>query len=169
MSGTDMKDRDSVWPGLLIAAFGAWQTYEASTISSRSLVPNDPVSSATLPLVLGVLTLLTGAALLARRSFRSRAATGTDAVAEESSVVPFRRSDAIRVGAAVIMSIVYALLLPYIGYIIATPLLVAALISLATTGRLRPIPTALVAVIVPTACYLLFGLLLRADIPALPM
>lgn len=164
-----MKDHDSIWPGLLLAAFGAWQTYEASTISSRSLVPNDPVSSATLPLVLGVLTFLTGAALLGRRSFRSHAARKTEAVAEVSSAVPFRRQEAIRVAAAVMASIVYALLLPRIGYIMSTPLLVAALVGLATTGRFRPIPTVLVAVFVPTACFLLFGLLLRADIPALPM
>ncbi len=169
MSGTDLRERDSIWPGLFFAAFGAWQIYEAGKISSRSLVPNDPVSSATLPLVLGVLTFLTGAALLVRRSLRRRAGARKSAVEETPSITPFRLQEAIRVVVAVAASLLYAFLLPKIGYVIATPLLVASLVGLATTDRFRPTPTVLVAVFVATACHLLFGLLLRADIPLFPM
>lgn len=164
-----MKEHESIWPGLAIAAFGAWQTYAASTISSRSLVPNDPVSSATLPLVLGVLTFVTGAALLVRRSLRYRADARKVPVEGLPEVTSVSRQDALRVVGAVAACVVYAVLLPKIGYAISTPLLVAILIGLATTDRIRPVTTTVVAVSVSTVCYLLFGLLLGADIDAFPL
>ena len=162
-----MSRPDSVWPGLLLAVFGAWQTYEAASISTRSLVPNDPVTSATLPTALGVLTFVTGVALFVRRWLRSRAEV-TGVVAEEPATSPVNRRGVLRVFGAVVASIVYAFLLLELGYVIATPLFLATLITIATTRRLRPIATALVAVLVATGCYLLFVVLLQADIPAMP-
>ena len=157
--GLIVNERDTIWSGAVFTILGVWQTYEAAnSITHDSLVPNDPMSPATIPMVLGVLTVATGVGLLVRRAVRSHLPTARQ----------FDVDGAKRVAGGIGACLVYAFVVRRIGYAIATPLVIGALVLAASHGKIRPARTVWLAVLVPVASYLFFVLLLDVDLSVLP-
>ncbi len=75
----------------------------------------------------------------------------------------FTRSELLVTVALTAISVAYILLLPVLGYLIVTPLLIASI--LVTLGRRKPLPIVLISVIGTLVLFLLFYSLLRVNLP----
>lgn len=156
-----MRSRADLAPGIVLLAFGIWVIVESRNISYTNLIGNDPLTPATAPTALGVLLSVLSIGLIVRSLVRRPAPVDADG----TEPVPRRR--AAQVGIAIVVCVGYAVLLPRLGFVITTPLLVAALIAVAV-GRERPVVTTLIAILLPAGCYLLFIAALGLDLPVWP-
>lgn len=174
-----MRSRADLAAGVVLLAFGIWVIVESQHITYTNLIPNDPLNPTTVPTALGVLLTVLSAALIVR-SLRRRPApvsTGdtmgpadpgdTADPGDADGTGPVRRGRAAQVALAIAACVCYAVLLPRIGFVIATPLLVAALIAVAV-GRERPVVATLIAILLPACCYLLFIETLGLKLPVWP-
>ena len=75
----------------------------------------------------------------------------------------FTRGELLVTVALTAISVAYILLLPVLGYLIATPLLIASI--LVTLGRRKPLPVILISVVATLVLFLLFYSLLRVNLP----
>jgi putative tricarboxylic transport membrane protein len=170
-----MRGRADLAPGIVLLAFGIWVIVESRNISYTNLIGNDPLTPATVPTALGVLLSVLSIGLIVRSLVRPTRVSTVDTVDTEDtgdtgdadSTEPVPRWRAAQVGIAIVVCVGYAVLLPRLGFVITTPLLVAALIAVAV-GRERPIVTTLIAILLPAGCYLLFIAALELDLPVWP-
>lgn len=183
-----MRSRADLAPGVVLLAFGIWVIVESQQIKSTNLIGNDPLDPSTVPTALGILLTVLSVALIVRSLVRHPApvstggtggtgSTGSTGSTEDTrggeetepggAGEPVPHGRMVQVAIAVVVCIGYALLLPRLGFVITTPLLVAALIAVAV-GRERPVVTTLIAVLLPAACYLLFIEVLGLNLPVWP-
>ncbi|MPZ79734.1 MAG: hypothetical protein GEV28_04780 [Actinophytocola sp.] len=161
-----MRSRADLAPGIVLLAFGIWVIVESRNISYTNLIGNDPLTPATVPTALGVLLSVLSIGLIVRSLvWRPTTVSTEDSSDPVAEAVP--RGRAAQVVLAIVVCVGYAVLLPRLGFVITTPLLVAALIAVAV-GRERPVVTALIAIMLPAACYLLFIEALGLDLPVWP-
>jgi hypothetical protein len=158
-----LRTRADLASGIVLLAFGIFVIVASRRIAYNNLIGNDPLSPATVPTALGVLLTVLSAALIARALLRSRAPATTEESTSDSPPAGQRVRVAVAVGAC----LGYALLLPRLGFLIVTPLLVAALLVVAA-GRAHPVRTVAIAILLPVACYLLFIEALDLNLPVLP-
>lgn len=158
-----MRTRGDLAAGIVLLAFGVFVVAASRNIRYSNLIGNDPLTPATVPTTLGVLLVVLSVALIVRALLRRRQAGGESGSDGDAS--PRRASS--RVVLAIGSCLGYALLLPYVGFLIATPFLVAVLVVLAA-GRARPVYTVALALLLPAACYLLFVTALDLDLPVWP-
>ncbi|HET6294726.1 MAG TPA: tripartite tricarboxylate transporter TctB family protein [Kribbella sp.] len=162
-----MRSRADLTPGIVLLAFGILVIVESQNISYTNLIGNDPLTPATAPTALGVLLSVLSIGLIVRSLARRQAPVSTVDAGEVDDTEPVPRWRAAQVGIAIVACVGYAVLLPRLGFVITTPLLVAALIAVAV-GRERPVVTTLIAILLPAACYLLFIAALGLDLPVWP-
>jgi hypothetical protein len=168
-----MRSRADLAPGIVLLAFGIFVIVESRNISYTNLIGNDPLTPATAPTALGVLLSVLSIGLIVRSLVRRPAPVSTMDTAntgdtgDADGTEPVPRWRAAQVGIAIAVCVGYAVLLPRLGFVITTPLLVAALIAVAV-GRERPVVTTLIAILLPAACYLLFIAALGLDLPVWP-
>jgi hypothetical protein len=161
----DVKSRESLWSGSALIVSGTWFIYQAAQLPDLSLVPNDPMNPGTLPTVIGLLAVVVGIIFIIRGGrAREPAVVGqgreSDDLIEETS--------GIRVLVAVAACIVYAGVLPKLGFFISTTVLLCLLMAISARQRHRPLLIATVALLVPIVTYLLFVTVLGVRIPAFP-
>jgi putative tricarboxylic transport membrane protein len=131
--------------GSMLTLAGIATALEATTFDVAFMT--DPVGPKALPLVVALILVLAGVTALARPR---------DVVALPS------REAAVRMVGAVGAFVVYALALPWIGFFTATTLVILAL---ALLYRGPPIPSAVAALAVSGALWLLFVALLALPLP----
>lgn len=162
-----MRSRADLAPGIVLLAFGIWVLVESRNISYTNLIGNDPLTPATVPTALGVLLSVLSIGLILRSLVRRPVPVSTADTGDADGTEPVPRRRAAPVGIAIVVCVGYAVLLPRLGFVITTPLLVAALIAVAV-GRERPVVTTLIAILLPAGCYLLFIAALGLDLPVWP-
>jgi len=174
-----MRSRADLAPGIVLLAFGIWVIVESRNISYTNLIGNDPLTPATAPTALGVLLSVLSIGLIVRSLVRRPAPVSTvstmdtaktgdaEDTGDADGTEPVPRWRAAQVGIAIVVCVGYAVLLPRLGFVITTPLLVAALIAVAV-GRERPVVTTLIAILLPAGCYPLFIAALGLDLPVWP-
>lgn len=162
------RPQESIWPGILFIGVGVLEVYGARSVPQNSLIANDPMSSATLPTVVGTLIILTGGALLFRALHRARRSRErrTEAALQPTSAVAILPWLLV-LGTLAACSL-YGFVVIRLGFVISSSVLMVVLTALASHGRQRLGVTALLAVSVTLVCYLLFVQLLGVAIPAFP-
>lgn len=165
-----MRTRGDLASGIVLLAFGVFVIVASQNISYTNLIGNDPLTPATVPTALGVLLAVLAVALIVRALLRGRVpATGQQAGEPSGESTPDGPAAGRLAGVAVavVACLAYAFLLPRLGFVITTPLLVAALLVVAA-GRSHPVRTVAIAILLPAACYLLFIEVLDLDLPVWP-
>lgn len=152
---------------LFVVAFGVFLIVEAQSIG-RSPVP-DPIGPRGVPTGLGVALILSGAALALRRATRWRS-EGPIVEPEGSEDDPGVPPGSARRGLGIwIASVGYVIALPFLGFIVATPLLIAAMLGLFEFDRPRLFGRVPGLVTYPVAftaaAYLIFAVILGVRLP----
>jgi Tripartite tricarboxylate transporter TctB family len=156
--------RADAYPGLVVLAMGVVVVVISRAIEYRQIIANDPLTPASVPTALGVLLVLSGAVLVGRGLLRRRAEPGdpgtpADGVAD--------RRGWWQVAAAVAACVVFAVLLPMVGFAFAAPLLMLAVTTVAAGAERLALAVSL-AIAVPAVCFLVFSELLDLPIQLLP-
>lgn len=152
---------------LCVVALGVLLIVEAQSIG-RSPVP-DPIGPRGVPTGLGVAFILSGAALALRRvvRWRSEGAIVEPEGAEDDAGVP---PGSARRGLGIwIASVAYVVALPFLGFIVATPILIAVILRLFQFDRPRlfgRIPGLITYPVAFTAAaYVTFAMILGVRLP----
>lgn len=135
-------DRAAAAASMLLAVLVAWESRRF-----RVTLPADPLGPAALPLLVAASLLLGGLALLLR--------PGPD-------LRPPRAQGLRRVGGGVVVLVLYAILMQWLGFAGATTVGVAGLSVLFRATLLRAVAT---GVVVTTALWLLFSIGLGIPLP----
>jgi hypothetical protein len=158
--------RADTYPGLVVLAVGVVVVVLSRAIEYRQIIANDPLTPASVPTALGVLLVLSGAALVGRGLVRRRSAAAGEPGPPAGDAA---RSDGVtdsrgwwQVAAAVAACVVFAVLLPMVGFAVAAPLLMLAMTTVAAGAERLTLAVSL-AIAVPAACFLVFSELL--DLP----
>lgn len=150
-----------------VAALGVFLVVEAQSIG-RSPVP-DPIGPRGIPTGLGIALLLSGAALALRRALRWRTEgpiVEPEGSEDDQGVPP----GSARRGLGIwVVSVAYVIALPFVGFLIATPILIAAILRLFEFDRPRlfgRIPGLITYPVAFTAvAYVTFAMILGVRLP----
>jgi putative tricarboxylic transport membrane protein len=143
-------------PVLVLLAVG-WSWTVLQTIPADE-IPGE-AGARDFPLLLGVALGVLGL-IMTLSAFFGRAETG----AREERIAPVSRQEANSVGFTVLLLVAYAFLLDKIGFLVATPIVVVAALRLIAGERSWP-KILLVAAGLTIGSYLLFGVLMHANLP----
>ena len=152
---------------LVIIASGVFLIVESQAIG-RSPVP-DPIGPRGVPTGLGVAFILSGTALALRRAVRWRTEgpiVEPEGAEDDQGVPPGSARRGLGIWVA---SVVYVVALPFLGFLVATPLLIAAMLRLFEFDRppiLNRIPGLLAYPVAFTAAeYVTFAVILGVRLP----
>ncbi len=146
-----MFERTDRYIGIGFIIFGALMFYLSTTWPMNFSA--DPAGPAAIPKILCVGLIILGA-IVAAGGF------GVKAKAE----APFATKDELIItGALTIACILYIVILPYIGYLLATPLLLAAI--LLSIGSRKAKTVILVSVVGTIVLFVLFYSILQVNLP----
>ena len=166
--------RSDTYPGLVVLAVGLVVVVLSRGLEYRQIIANDPLNPASVPTALGVLLVLSGAALVGRGLLRRGSAPAAEPVAPGSPLGDVATGDSVtdrrgwwQVAAAVAACTLFAVLLPMVGFVISAPLLMLATTMIAAGAERLTLALSL-AVVVPAACFLIFSGLLDLPIQLLP-
>lgn len=155
-----MDKRLDVGVALAVVAFGTFFLISALSLPPGSI--RGPIGPSGVPAVVGILMILGGTALVVRRVIhwrRSPIAVPPEGSADlEQYPSSFRR--ALLVWG---VCLVYAFLLPWIGFLPLTPVLVAALLWILSFRHIRYL--VIISISATVFMYLLFDLLLSVRLP----
>jgi putative tricarboxylic transport membrane protein len=136
------------------------------TGSIRTGIARDVIGPRAFPYAIGALLLLGGMALAARR-FRNMNRSGHFQAPEEGTPDnPDHPASARRAGLVMAISVVYAVLLMPLGYLITTPVFVAS--AFLVMNERRRLYTVVIPLVWTVSTYLLFSQLLNVRIPVGP-
>lgn len=146
-----MFERTDRYVGIGFVAFGAIMYYIATTWKANFTA--DPAGPAAIPKILCAGLIILGA-ILAIGGFRVKTKS-------EKPVVT--KDEAITVGLLTVACIAYIALLPLVGYLIATPLLIAACLLIVGSRNVKTI--VLLSLIGTLVLFLLFYSILQVNLP----
>ncbi|MEY3019618.1 MAG: hypothetical protein RLZZ272_602 [Actinomycetota bacterium] len=144
-----------------VVAFGV-AVLVLSGMQQEATVEFDSIGPMGLPRVLGALFIVVGA-LQTVRTVRGLRRFGRYAPHDGSEDEPEHHASALRGLAFIAGSIGYLALMPVLGYLIATPLVIVA--GLWALEFRRPLPLALIAILFTVVGFYLFGIVLSVPLP----
>lgn len=146
-----MFDRKDRYVGLGFVAFGAIMFYVSTTWTTN--FTSDPAGPAAIPKLLCAALVLLGAILTA-------GGFSVKAVSEQKIAT---KAEILLLAALTAICVLYIVLLPIIGYLLATPLLIAGV--MVAVGSRKVSTIALVSVIATIVLFVLFKYLLQVNLP----
>lgn len=146
-----MFNRSDRYIGLGFVVFGAYMFYLSTTWPAN--YSSDPAGPSAIPKILCVGLMILGAIL----------AVGGFGVKVKSEKPMVTKDELVLTGCLTAACILYIVILPIIGYLLATPLLLAAILWL--VGTKKPKTLILVSVIGTIVLFLLFYSLLQVNLP----
>ncbi|MBQ4253490.1 MAG: tripartite tricarboxylate transporter TctB family protein [Erysipelotrichaceae bacterium] len=146
-----MFDRTDRYLGLAFIALGGACFWSATTWPMY--FASDPAGPGAIPKILSVGIMVLGLILTVGGFFQKKKAEKPIITASELRVV----------GGLTAASIIYIILLQFIGYLIATPLLIAAILLICGMRNVKQI--VLISLIGTLVLFLLFYSLLRVNLP----
>lgn len=125
-----------------------------------------PIGPSGIPAAVGILLVIGGVALALRRviSWHRTPATVPN---EGSADLERYPSSFIRVVLIWAVCLVYAILLPWVGFVLLTPVLIAALLWILSFRRIRDV--VIIAISATVVMYVLFDILLAVRLPHGPL
>jgi putative tricarboxylic transport membrane protein len=121
----------------------------------RTLVSADPAGPGAIPKILSVFFIVIGAILVAGSLFLTKKDAETKALVDVNSLKITALLTAI--------CIAYLMILPYIGYLFATPMLIGGIMF--ATGARKPKTLILVSVLMTLIMFCIFYYVLRVNLP----
>ncbi|MER3388638.1 MAG: tripartite tricarboxylate transporter TctB family protein [Microcella sp.] len=155
-----MDKRLDLSMAIVVTAFGIFLMIAASLLSPGSIA--GPIGTGDVAFITGALTVLLGLSLVIRRLLRWRADPQL-LPTEGSADVPGYSASLSRVGLVWLACVIYTVVLPWVGFLLVTPLLVGALLWLLDVRRWRHL--LLLSSISTAALYVFFGLILQVRLP----
>ena len=146
-----MFERTDRYVGIGFMAFGALMFYLATTWKANFTA--DPAGPAAIPKILCAGLIILGAVLT----------IGGFGVKTKSEKPIITKDEAITIGLLTAACILYIVLLPVVGYLIATPLLIAAGLVIVGSRKVKTI--VMISVITTLILFLLFYSILRVNLP----
>jgi putative tricarboxylic transport membrane protein len=151
---------------LVVVAFGAFVLYTAEHIRPTGPVV-DPIGPRGFPYMIGVFFLVGGGVIAFSRLRAWRRQPGHTIPCDGEPDEPDVPASAAQAWTIMIASVLYALMLTTVGYIIATPLYVVVGLK---AMRLRSWPTVLLtAAIYTLVTYVVFAVYMRVNLPVGPL
>jgi putative tricarboxylic transport membrane protein len=160
-----MDRRTDLAIAAVVVALGVFVIAVASQISLG--LYKDPVGPRAFFYGCGVVFILGGLAIVAQRLYGWRREAAPLIAAEGGDDEPGYPVMAWRVWALVLASLVYAALFRPLGYLIATPLYLVAILCLLEVRR--PLSVGLTAITFTAFCYIVFAQVLDVRIPVGPL
>ena len=146
-----MFERTDRYIGVGLIAFGIFM-YHVSTTWPLNFSA-DPAGPAAIPKILCAGLVILGAILV----------VGSLGVKTKSTTPFVTRDELIITGVLTAVCILYLVILPYIGYLLATPLLLASI--LVCVGSRKPKTVILVSIIATLVLFVLFYSILQVNLP----
>lgn len=146
------------WVGLVFMAFAvAWCILVQSTVAATGM--EGAPGPRAFPMLLGESLFVLGGIMVILSLIRPVAAA-----ADDGSVEPLRRDEAALAGGGIVLLLLYAFLMDKLGFLLSTPLIVvlALRVLLGIRGWFK---IAAVAASLTVGCYLVFGVVLQANLP----
>lgn len=152
------QQRVDRWLGIVLALFAlGWSWAVVATIPPAQV--EGEVGPRGFPLLLGIALGALGLYMSAS-AYLDRGEPGTD----EDRIEPATRSEVRIVGLTMLMFLAYALLLDKLGFLVATPIMVAGALWL-IVGQRSWVRILLLAAGLTAGSYVVFGVLLPARLP----